>query len=151
MTAPDVIDAHPAADDERHQVVTTLCRAFVDDRIYRWMVPDDAQRRRSAAIFYARFVDACWPHGQVYAAPLSARTPGRRDAGRHSCAQRHDVGEQCAWFDAADLLVPASGRIRACNGAVLRLVTRAYGSSDSRGNLCHVETTADLGTASVHH
>ena len=62
MTAPDVIDAHPAADDERHQVVTTLCRAFVDDPIYRWMVPDDAQRRRSAAIFYARFVDACWLH-----------------------------------------------------------------------------------------
>ncbi len=72
MTAPDVIDAHPAADDERHQVVTTLCRAFVDDRIYRWMVPDDAQRRRSAAIFYARFVDACWPHGQVYAAGAGA-------------------------------------------------------------------------------
>ena len=75
MTAPDVIDAHPAADDERHQVVTTLCRAFVDDRIYRWMVPDDAQRRRSAAIFYARVVDACWSHGQVYAARAALWVP----------------------------------------------------------------------------
>jgi len=45
-----------------------LCRAFFDDRIYRWSVPDDAQRRRSEAIFYSRFVDACWPHGEVYAA-----------------------------------------------------------------------------------
>jgi GNAT superfamily N-acetyltransferase len=67
MTAPDVTDARPAADEERPQVITTLCRAFFDDRIYRWMVPDDDQRRRSAATFYTRFVGACWPHGQVYA------------------------------------------------------------------------------------
>jgi GNAT superfamily N-acetyltransferase len=68
MTAPDVMDAHRATSDERSDVVTALCRAFFDDRIYRWIVPDDAQRRRSAATFYSRFVDACWPHGEVYAA-----------------------------------------------------------------------------------
>jgi hypothetical protein len=75
MTAPDVIDAHPAADDERHQVVTALFHAFSDDRIYRWMVPDNAQRRRSAAIFYARFVEACWPHGQVWHRPQLTYAP----------------------------------------------------------------------------
>ena len=66
------MEAHRATADERSQVVTALCRAFFDDRIYRWVVPDDAQRRRSTAIFYSRFVDACWPHGEVYAAGAGA-------------------------------------------------------------------------------
>ena len=82
MTAPDVVDAHPAADDERHQVVTALFHAFSDDRIYRWMVPDNAQRRRSAAIFYARFVEACWPHGAgVAQTPADVRAPVVADGG----------------------------------------------------------------------
>jgi GNAT superfamily N-acetyltransferase len=68
MTAAGAMRAHRATGDQRPQVVTALCRAFFDDRIYRWSVPDDAQRRRSEAIFYSRFVDACWPHGEVYAA-----------------------------------------------------------------------------------
>jgi len=68
MTTADVREAHFALPDERSQIVAALCSAFFDDRIYRWLVPDDAQRRRSAAIFYSRFVDACWPHGEVYAA-----------------------------------------------------------------------------------
>ncbi|MGA5464158.1 GNAT family N-acetyltransferase [Mycobacterium sp. NPDC050041] len=68
MTAAGMVAAHPATDGERAQVVTTLCKAFFDDRIYRWLVPDDAQRRRSASVFYSSFVNACWPHGGVYAA-----------------------------------------------------------------------------------
>src|SRR6185295_15951243 len=63
MTAAGAMEAHRATGDQRSQVVTALCRAFFDDRIYRWSVPDGAQRRRSAALFYSRFVDACWPHG----------------------------------------------------------------------------------------
>lgn len=59
---------HIATSEERPQVVSAMCRAFVDERIYRWLVPDDAQRRRSAVAFYSRFVDACWPHGGVYTA-----------------------------------------------------------------------------------
>jgi GNAT superfamily N-acetyltransferase len=72
MTAAEMMEAHRASSDERSQVVNTLANAFVDDRIYRWLVPDDTQRRRSAAIFYSRFVDACWPHGGVYAAGAGA-------------------------------------------------------------------------------
>ena len=72
MTAAEMMEAHRAVSDERSQVVKTLASAFVDDRIYRWLVPDDAQRRRSATIFYSRFVDACWPHGAVYAAGAGA-------------------------------------------------------------------------------
>jgi len=72
MTAAETMEAHRAIPDERSQIVKTLCLAFFDDPIYRWLVPDDAQRRRSAAIFYSRFVDACWPHGAVYAAGAGA-------------------------------------------------------------------------------
>jgi GNAT superfamily N-acetyltransferase len=72
MTAAEKMEAHRATSDERSRVVDTLCSAFFDDRIYRWLVPDDAQRRRSVAIFYSRFVDACWPHGGVYAAGAGA-------------------------------------------------------------------------------
>ncbi len=59
---------HPATLEERLQVVAALSEAFFEDRIYRWVVPDDEQRRRSVTSFYTRFVDACWPHGGVYAA-----------------------------------------------------------------------------------
>jgi GNAT superfamily N-acetyltransferase len=64
--------AHRAREDERSGVVTALCRAFFDDRIYRWIVPNDDERRRSVAAFYSRFVEACWPHGEVYTAGAGA-------------------------------------------------------------------------------
>lgn len=68
MRVAKMMQAHPATTGERSQVVTALSNAFHKDPIYRWLVPDDDQRRRSAAAFYMRFVDACWPHGGVYAA-----------------------------------------------------------------------------------
>lgn len=44
-----------------------------------------------------------------------------------SCAHSsHDVGEQCTWFDAADLLRTGVW-LFLLSGAVLRLVTRAPG------------------------
>lgn len=68
MTSRDSMEARHAIRDELPGVVAVLCRAFFADRIYRWMVPDDGQRRRSALSFYSRFVDACWPHGEVHVA-----------------------------------------------------------------------------------
>ena len=58
MTSRDSMEARHAIRDELPRVVAVLCRAFFADRIYRWMVPDDGQRRRSALSFYSRFVDA---------------------------------------------------------------------------------------------
>src|SRR6516225_9212627 len=87
MTAAGVRDAHRATSSERPQVVTALCNAFVDDRICRWLVPDDAQRRRSTAIFYSRFVDACWPHGGVYAAGAGAGAALWVPPGKHLVAE----------------------------------------------------------------
>ena len=68
MSANLRLEAHHASYDELSDVVTALSHAFFEDRIYRWLVPDDMQRRRSAVMFYSRFVDACWPHGAVYTA-----------------------------------------------------------------------------------
>jgi ribosomal protein S18 acetylase RimI-like enzyme len=70
--ALDVTDAHRASEGERSQVVNALCRAFFEDRVYRWIVPDDDERRLSATIFYRRCVEACWAHGEVYAAGSGA-------------------------------------------------------------------------------
>jgi ribosomal protein S18 acetylase RimI-like enzyme len=66
MTTEDSIDAHPAALSELPQVISALERAFFYDRIYRWTVPDDGQRRQSVHAFYSLFAEACWPHGAVY-------------------------------------------------------------------------------------
>ncbi|KUI23378.1 hypothetical protein AU193_01085 [Mycobacterium sp. GA-1285] len=68
MATIDAERAHQATEDERSDVVATLVAAFVEDPIYRWIVPDDDQRRRSAESFYSLLVDAYWPHGGVYAA-----------------------------------------------------------------------------------
>jgi GNAT superfamily N-acetyltransferase len=68
----DLVDAHRARTEERSQVVNALCRAFFEDRVYRWIIPDDDERRLSATIFYRRFVEACWAHGEVYAAGSGA-------------------------------------------------------------------------------
>jgi GNAT superfamily N-acetyltransferase len=72
MATPGTAEASRASHDDLPQVISTLCRAFFADQIYRWMVPDDARRRQSAAAFYPHFVDACWPHGGVYTAGAGA-------------------------------------------------------------------------------
>jgi hypothetical protein len=68
VTSRESIEVRHASHDELPAVVGVLSCAFFNDRIYRWMVPDDAQRRRSARAFYSRFVDACCPHGEVHIA-----------------------------------------------------------------------------------
>ena len=54
------------------RVVTTLSRAFFDDRMNRWIFPDEAQRRERAPAFWTAFTDACWKHGRVYVAGWAA-------------------------------------------------------------------------------
>ena len=68
MSARDAIDVHPATLSELPHVITALSRAFFEDRIWRWLVPDDSQRPESTRAFYSVFAEACWPHGAVYLA-----------------------------------------------------------------------------------
>lgn len=63
---------HPAGSDELPDVTRALSRAFLGDRIFRWIYPDEAQRRESVPAFFSVIVDAFWPHGAVYAAPSGA-------------------------------------------------------------------------------
>lgn len=55
------------------RVAAVLARAFFDDQIYRWIVPNDDQRRVGARRFFEVYASACEPHGAVYLA--------REDAG----------------------------------------------------------------------
>lgn len=61
-----------AGDAEVARVAAVLARAFFDDRIYRWVEPDDAQRRTSASAFFDLFARACAPHGAVQLAAGAA-------------------------------------------------------------------------------
>lgn len=67
MTAA-VVEARVAERGDLPQVVATLARAFFDDPINRWIVPDDAQRRQGAPAFWSTFTNACWAHGTVFTA-----------------------------------------------------------------------------------
>ena len=151
MTTLNAETAHPATDGERSGVVAALCAAFVDDRIYRWMVPDDEQRRGSAAKFYSRFVGACWPHGGVYAAgdgqgaalwlPPGAQLAGDDDAERFvgdllaTCPDEASSQRQAQVFEMLDdnhpteahwylafMGVHPSGQGRGIGGALLKAV-----------------------------
>jgi ribosomal protein S18 acetylase RimI-like enzyme len=62
------VDVHPASSAELSEVATALSRAFYDDRIFRWIIPDDAQRSVSVPAAFAVFAEAFFPHGAVYVA-----------------------------------------------------------------------------------
>lgn len=66
------LEVHLASRDEIPDVAAVLARAFFEDRIYQWMVPDESQRRRSTERFYAIFAEAVWPHESVYIATDAA-------------------------------------------------------------------------------
>lgn len=57
--------AHRATRDDLPAVVEVLSGAFFADRIFRWIVPDDEQRRRCAYLFYGLLVEAFWLHGEI--------------------------------------------------------------------------------------
>ncbi|HVM51751.1 MAG TPA: GNAT family N-acetyltransferase [Acidimicrobiales bacterium] len=66
------LEVHLASRDEIPDVAAVLARAFFEDRIYQWLVPDKSQRRRSTERFYAIFAEACWTHASVYIATDAA-------------------------------------------------------------------------------
>ena len=61
-------DPHVAAPAELAGVTTALADAFFDDRIFRWITPDDEQRRTAVDEFFPLAVEAFAPHGAVYGA-----------------------------------------------------------------------------------
>ena len=89
MSTGDGIDVHPATSSEFPRVVVALSRAFFEDRIWRWLVPDDAQRRDSTRAFYSAFAKACWRHGAVY---MAGSGVGARCGYRRATRRGGDVG-----------------------------------------------------------
>ncbi|ORA40148.1 hypothetical protein BST13_01330 [Mycobacterium aquaticum] len=45
-----------------------LSEAFFADRIFRWIIPDDEQRRRCGYLFYEVLVEAFWRNGEIWVA-----------------------------------------------------------------------------------
>jgi GNAT superfamily N-acetyltransferase len=66
------VDVRNAAPGERSAVANTLSRAFQDDPVFRWIVPDDEARQSANDAFFALVVDAFWPHGEVHIAERGA-------------------------------------------------------------------------------
>ena len=60
------LSVRTATGDEISAVGGVLASAFYDDRMYKWIVPDDAQRARGGADFFTLFARACHPHNAVY-------------------------------------------------------------------------------------
>jgi GNAT superfamily N-acetyltransferase len=62
------IEVRPADAADLPAVTAVLSRAFYDDRIFRWIVPDDEQRAASVPAVFALFTEAFAPHDAVFTA-----------------------------------------------------------------------------------
>jgi GNAT superfamily N-acetyltransferase len=60
--------ARRATQPDLPAVVGVLSEAFFADRIFRWIVPDDEQRRRCGHLFYEVLVEAFWRDGEIWVA-----------------------------------------------------------------------------------
>src|SRR4029079_19329223 len=48
--------------------VNVLGRAFLDDPVFAWVIPDREVRRRNINAFFALFAEAVLPHDEIYVA-----------------------------------------------------------------------------------
>jgi GNAT superfamily N-acetyltransferase len=60
------LESRKAVAADRSVATTTLSRAFSDDPVFEWAVPDGARRARLLADFFAVFVDAYARHDETY-------------------------------------------------------------------------------------
>jgi ribosomal protein S18 acetylase RimI-like enzyme len=49
-------------------LIDVLGRAFLDDPVFEWVIPDREQRRQSINAFFALFAEAVQPHDEIYVA-----------------------------------------------------------------------------------
>lgn len=68
MTPKDSPQPHRATQDQLPAVVDVMSGAFFADRTFRWIVPDDQQRRRCGHFFYEAVVEAFWRNGEIWVA-----------------------------------------------------------------------------------
>jgi ribosomal protein S18 acetylase RimI-like enzyme len=56
-----------ATPPEEPELSTALARAFFDDPIFRWALPDDERRGRQLAPFFSLFVETLFSYDEIYA------------------------------------------------------------------------------------
>jgi GNAT superfamily N-acetyltransferase len=62
------IEVRRAGTADLPAAAAVLSRAFYDDRIFRWIIPDDERRAASVPAFFALFTEAFAPHDAVFTA-----------------------------------------------------------------------------------
>ena len=55
-----------AAPQDLHEIISALSRAFFDDPIFAWALPDADRRQRVLPEFFALYSNAYLPHDQTY-------------------------------------------------------------------------------------
>jgi ribosomal protein S18 acetylase RimI-like enzyme len=64
-TAPEV-EIRTASVHDVARIATALSRAFFDDPVFTWMIPDVDRRREALPGFFTIFTAACQRHGHVH-------------------------------------------------------------------------------------
>lgn len=71
-TADATIEIRKATPSDEPTIKTALGRAFQDDPVFRWIVPDDALRRARLASVFGAFSEVYLPLGETYVASAGA-------------------------------------------------------------------------------
>src|SRR5688572_11093008 len=105
---PDV-QVRKAVRQDRAAIGAILAGAFHDDVVVRWLVPDEARRRRILPAVFRLYFDAYLPHDEVHVNTAATATALWLPAGRELLTP-----EEAERFDAAvaDVAGPDVSRIR---------------------------------------
>lgn len=68
MTSAATTDIAPAGAVDLPALSTALARAFHDDPVFAWIVPDPSRRRARLPSVFAAFAEVYLPHGETYMA-----------------------------------------------------------------------------------
>ena len=67
-SAPTAVSIQRANPLDLPTAVNVLGRAFLDDPVFAWVIPDREVRRRRINAFFALFAEAVLPHDEIYVA-----------------------------------------------------------------------------------
>ena len=66
-----------AAPQDLHEIISVLSRAFFDDPLFAWALPDADRRRRVLPEFFALYSKAYLRHDQTYTTMGEVVSPAR--------------------------------------------------------------------------
>jgi GNAT superfamily N-acetyltransferase len=92
LTATDVVPAGPA---DVPMLSWVLARAFHDDPVMAWCVPDPIERRARLPLLFATYAEVFLAHGETYRAGATAGAALWAPPGAHPIPDHHQD-----WFEA---------------------------------------------------